>query len=204
MGEIDLEFNDVKTEKRRNDIIPDIIAKKGGDEFFIEIALTHFVDPNKINKIKTLNTSTLEIDLSDIDREINYDTLEKYLINNTENKFWIYSKKVEKFYNQFEKYIKVFEINDFNGKKSISKCPLTKKFLPEDQFVYVDECAKCDYRFGFFEDIRKHFKYIKCLGYFKKQIDEIYESYYKNNQIIEQGLDGIDNNIRNIAKNGMR
>ena len=61
-----IDLTKIEVEKGYNDIKPDIIAWVGDENnFFVEIAVTHKVDYEKLLKIKEYNVSTLEIDLGD-------------------------------------------------------------------------------------------------------------------------------------------
>ncbi|NOZ35668.1 MAG: hypothetical protein GXO80_10270 [Chlorobi bacterium] len=95
---IDFEYLNVFSEKKTNDIIPDLILeieKKGKRRrIFIEIAVTHFIDEIKLEKIRKIGISTIEIDLSkEFKRYVDFKFLEELLINQTENKKWIFNAK---------------------------------------------------------------------------------------------------------------
>jgi hypothetical protein len=81
----------VELEKRLNNIIPDVIAYVNGEPLLIEIAVTHFVDEDKEQKINTLNYPTIEIDLSDINRDLDYEVVRKLVVTSIENKKWLFN-----------------------------------------------------------------------------------------------------------------
>jgi hypothetical protein len=81
----------VELEKRLNNIIPDVIAYVNGEPLLIEIAVTHFVDEDKEQKINTLNYPTIEIDLSDIHRDLDYEVVRKLVVTSIENKKWLFN-----------------------------------------------------------------------------------------------------------------
>jgi Holliday junction resolvase len=54
-------------EKRIENLRPDLYAFKGKTPLIIEIKYSHGIDRVKMEKIKKLGISTLEIDLSDMD-----------------------------------------------------------------------------------------------------------------------------------------
>ncbi|MBC8116162.1 MAG: hypothetical protein H7062_17385 [Candidatus Saccharimonas sp.] len=73
--------DDVRLEKKLGDIIPDVVFYVGNRALMIEIYVTHKIDDEKQNKIKQqLDISTIEFDLSQIDRTITKDDLRKILI----------------------------------------------------------------------------------------------------------------------------
>lgn len=85
-------FDDVYLEKRLDDIIPDIVLKKGKQELIIEIAVHHALDKKKREKIVRLGISTLEINLRNLlKQEFNEAEVEKTIIADTVWKKWIFN-----------------------------------------------------------------------------------------------------------------
>lgn len=82
-------LKNVEPEKRLNTIIPDIIADIDGIPLIIEIAVTHFVDENKQNKINDLRISCIEIDLSDVFRAANLDAIRSIVVDSVAEKVWL-------------------------------------------------------------------------------------------------------------------
>ncbi|OCB00130.1 competence protein CoiA family protein [Clostridium beijerinckii] len=113
-----LEFDKIELEYRIDDIVPDIIVYKNKVPLMIEIAVTHFVDEEKKEKIKRLGISTIEINLNidDIDY-VNFDKsrIEEIIIDKIGNKKWIYNKKEEQ--KKQELYIKHIKAIDEIKKK---------------------------------------------------------------------------------------
>lgn len=93
-----LKFDNIKLEKHVGSIIPDVVVYKNGTPLIIEIAITHFIDAAKKDKIRNLNISTIEINLNLDDLEYsNFDRnkVESIIINKIDNKTWIYNRKEE-------------------------------------------------------------------------------------------------------------
>lgn len=84
----------VVLEKRISQIIPDVLVKIRGKVCLIEVAVTHFVDREKKNKIKELGYSTIEIDLSSL-YESNYtrENICKIITKDSKYKSWIVNTK---------------------------------------------------------------------------------------------------------------
>lgn len=96
--------NSVVCEKRVSDIVPDIIVNVGGKECIIEIAVTHFVDETKRNKIIKIGIPTVEVDLSDYINEPDMrEKLKDILVNNDKHKKWIYNPQKNERINDAEK-----------------------------------------------------------------------------------------------------
>ena len=85
-------YEKVLSEKIIENIKPDILIYKGGAPVLIvEICVTHAVDSKKLDKIKTLNISCIEIKLSNT--VTSKKTLIEKVLNETENKKWIFNRK---------------------------------------------------------------------------------------------------------------
>lgn len=91
-----VDFDHVKLEYRIGNIIPDIVAYIKNTPLIIEIKITHGIDDLKSNKIKTLDISAIEIDLSYINADFNPESLYEEIVLNTKNKKWIFNRNKEK------------------------------------------------------------------------------------------------------------
>lgn len=99
--EMPLFLDDVQLEKKEGEIIPDVIAYRGDKKLYIEIYVTHKIDDNKKQKIINEDVSTIEIDLSEVDRYITKEMLRDILLKQSEKKKWIYNSAINKWYKKF-------------------------------------------------------------------------------------------------------
>jgi len=87
----------VEIEQPIEDIKPDLIVYSGENKCFVEIAVTHFIDEEKREKLKKMDYPVMEIDLSDYSKaEFDLATLEYEIIDNAENRKWIHYPKLDK------------------------------------------------------------------------------------------------------------
>lgn len=93
--------NSISTSQGYRAIKPDLIAYSGNRRLFIEVAVFHPCDDEKIEYLKKHNVSAIEIDLSKFPRAANEEDLEKYL---AEGKYlkangtkWLYHVKNEEY-----------------------------------------------------------------------------------------------------------
>jgi hypothetical protein len=171
----------VYLEKRFDDIIPDIIVEIKGKPLIIEIAVTHFIDSEKKNKIAKHQIAAIEIDLSKYDRQITFDELETILLENVEKKKWIYNQKREKINNIFK------DINSKGIKRPIIErgfaihidhCPLESRIWKGKYYAnLIDDCSGCGYLLDKKEDSDEK-EYIICAGHLKKEYTQALD---KNN-----------------------
>lgn len=82
----------VELEKRVDDIIPDIVVHTNEGDFIVEIYVTHRVDDDKLQKIKKIDMSAIEINLSELDEPISKDNFKSLLMRNSKHKYWLYCK----------------------------------------------------------------------------------------------------------------
>jgi len=94
--ETNIIIDNVIVEKYLQNIKPDIIIEFEGRKILIEIAVTHFIDEVKKQKIIELDIPTIEIDLSEYKDNINditYENLKEILLHDINHKHWIYFKQ---------------------------------------------------------------------------------------------------------------
>jgi hypothetical protein len=173
-SEKEITFDKVFLEKRTDDIVPDIIVEKNGVQLFIEIAVTHFIDEEKSEKIQRIGISTLEIDLSDWKYDFRLDDLQTVLFSDTKRKKWIFNRKAE-----------IFRIKVNEGKEKkmvisngyathVYNCPIHKRVYKGKPFAnLIDDCWYCDFYFGGEENEHGGLDFIWCNGHQKKRIDEL-------------------------------
>jgi hypothetical protein len=86
-----IDFTTIKTEVSYGTVIPDIVGTAGSMSYLIEVGVTHFVDQEKLTKLRGLGCPSVEIDLRHIDRESwDWVELEQVVIHGTEGKRWLF------------------------------------------------------------------------------------------------------------------
>ncbi len=109
-------FEQISVEVCIANIKPDLIAELKGKRILIEIAVTHFVDEVKREKIKELGFSAIEINLSKLKDGFTHDELRKQVIYSTENKSWIYNKREAEL---IEKYLQIEQEKHWDLKQKL-------------------------------------------------------------------------------------
>ena len=91
------EYSKSEIEVTLSDYSPDVIIenKKSNQKWLIELAVTSFIGPEKLQKIKRDNWNCLEIDLKKVDRKINPNDLKELIINSLENRTIINKESIE-------------------------------------------------------------------------------------------------------------
>ncbi|MFK0693164.1 hypothetical protein ACFX5Q_34275 [Mesorhizobium sp. IMUNJ 23033] len=83
-----LEYNDSKT------IIPDLYVRALGYDLFVEVAVTHFADSAKIQRLREHKIPAVEIDLSKLPRDSLRDAINEAVLK-TAMRRWLYHPGIE-------------------------------------------------------------------------------------------------------------
>ncbi|MCY9666468.1 hypothetical protein M5X11_16105 [Paenibacillus alginolyticus] len=152
-NEMELKFDKVLLEKKLGRIVPDIILYKKGIPLIIEIKVTHEVDLEKVKKIQSLNISTIEINLSGIDRNISYEELKDIVLFKTELKKWIYNAKANKISNSVHSS-NIYEERPSGslGNSLINGCPINAFPWKGYKTARWTDCLNCNYCIGLSTD----------------------------------------------------
>lgn len=159
----------VELEQNYGNIVPDVVVHSGRRKFFLEIYVTHAVNKEKISKLKTADISTMEIDLSKVERTISYKDLQRILLEDNEQKRWIYNsvadKKLRKYYAFSERIPLVIHGFAIHTKY----CPIKSRIWHGKSYAnFIDDCSGCPYQILYHtaEDDRSQ-EEILCSGRYK-------------------------------------
>jgi hypothetical protein len=86
--------DDTKLEFSLGDIRPDLIVSLGQIEILVEVAVTHFIDAEKQQRLESRGQRCIEIDLGDIPRNLTPADLEEHVFN-YQRAYWIVNPKIE-------------------------------------------------------------------------------------------------------------
>ena len=92
------QFTRLIEEQAVGSIRPDIVASIDDETVFIEVAVTSFVDIDKLDFIKRLGIKTVEIDLSEIlsqNVDIPSEEARLFILDQVDNKKWLYPEAKE-------------------------------------------------------------------------------------------------------------
>lgn len=145
----------VSLETKVGDIIPDIILDCDGIEYFVEIYVTHALDNEKKKKIEELGVSTVEYDLSKIDRNITKDQLRNILFNSSPDDIikWKHDADINRFMAKYS-FIRENGIEQVKESGKVCNCPMA--MLPSrydghlEQFkIKESTCKRCIFFSGY-------------------------------------------------------
>lgn len=166
----EISIDSVELEVHLRNIIPDIVIRSGERTLIVEIFVTHAIDKDKLAKIENENISTIEIDLSDLDRNISLDELSHILLEDVQKKYWIYNAKETSQYDKFLDKSKKYAVKSIPGSISGSSanlvfdCPMpTRKWDGEMCADYWLDCTRCPYCIKV-QNNKGDVSYVHCTG----------------------------------------
>ncbi|WP_143097627.1 cell envelope integrity protein TolA [Modicisalibacter xianhensis] len=86
--------DDTKLEFSLGDIRPDLIVTLGQVEILVEVAVTHYIDAEKLQRLESRGLRCIEIDLGDIPRDLTPADLEEHVFN-YHRAYWIVNPKIQ-------------------------------------------------------------------------------------------------------------
>jgi len=87
-------FDRVAVEQREGNIIPDLIGYIKDRLIYIEVAVTHFVDDVKMDKLRKHDVSTIELDFSrDAGQVLSWEALENRLLTDKRGSRWLWNQR---------------------------------------------------------------------------------------------------------------
>jgi hypothetical protein len=91
-------FDSVQVEQTEGNVRPDIVGIAKGKKLYIEVAVTHLIDKEKLERLRKRGTPTIELVVPFAHtEEVNWENLKHWLFSETIGKYWVLNFRVEKF-----------------------------------------------------------------------------------------------------------
>ena len=128
------------------DIVPDVIAHVEDRPLLIEVRVTHGIEAQKLARIRSLDLSTLEIDLSAAPRDLGRKDLEELVVGAGIHKRWIHNAFAER---QRRRMLAEATARDtiYRGfALHVDGCPLPARVWRGKPYANViDDCVSCEH-----------------------------------------------------------
>ena len=142
----EIEIERVDLERRNDNVVPDVVIHAGGKRLFVEIFVTHRIDVAKLVKLRKANASTIEIDLSKMDKDISAEELSTILLSNSPEKKWAYNAVANKYFEQYLLVSDKREIINRHEAYQVPDCPIRKRVWHGKPYAnFIDDCLECEY-----------------------------------------------------------
>ena len=89
------QLTSVALERRFANIVPDVLAHVKKRPLLIEVRVTHGIEAQKLERIHSLDMSTVEVDLSAAPRDLPWKDLEELVVESGTHKRWIHNAVAE-------------------------------------------------------------------------------------------------------------
>jgi hypothetical protein len=144
--EQDQHIDSIELEKKLGKIIPDITACIGDSKLAIEIKVTHGIDETKLARIREEGVSTLEIDLSDLPRDLNKDLIRFHVVESLERKSWVYNGYGLARFAQLLMSGRKMPVIERGGALHVDYCPKRQRVWKGKPYANViDDCLYCEF-----------------------------------------------------------
>jgi hypothetical protein len=160
-------------ENKQGEIRPDLRLEIGGKNLIVEIFVTHKVDSSKLEKIKKMGISAIEIDLSKESRDISMPMLTRLVIDEAKNKRWINSERANRVYEILMENTIRKEVFHEYGIGKLRQCPKKthNRSIQNHNNVDLHECITCQYCLDSTSKFISEIEFIRCIGHNPEMID---------------------------------
>lgn len=142
----EINIDRVELEQRFDNIVPDVVVYSGGKKLYIEIYVTHAIDEKKLKKLIKADTSTIEIDLSNIDESLSKEELTHILLQDSEEKKWKYNSISNKVLHQFYQASDLRHVIGRGFALHVDYCPIhSREWKGKSYANFIDDCLYCKY-----------------------------------------------------------
>ena len=186
-----IKVDEVFLERKQENIVPDILLVAEGKKLYVEIYVTHAIDNEKLSKIEKNGISTIEIDLSKCERNLEKEDLEKFLFEDSEKKNWIYNNYANKWFEKFRSVAKLMPIVSRRYALHVDYCPMEKRNWRGKPYAnFFDDCNGCEFLIAEEEDgiFCSGEERIADLDDFKKSLPERIKHYSEQANDEKQNL----------------
>ena len=136
----------VTVERKLGSIIPDVIVRINGRELLVEVTVTHGIDRDKLRKIRDLGVSCVEIDLSDTDRGLSREELEKIVVDGIAHKRWLHNVRAEEMGRRMLSEATLLPSVHRGFAWHVDGCPIPARTWKRKPYANViDDCTGCDH-----------------------------------------------------------
>ena len=142
----EIQIEKVELEKNFQTIVPDVVIFSGGKKIFLEIYVTHAIDEKKLEKLKEMGISTIEVDLSKRENAITYHELETILLQDSKEKQWKYNAVSSKWLKRFYNAADLRALVKRGYAIHVDDCPINMRSWRGKSYAnYIDDCLNCEY-----------------------------------------------------------
>jgi len=157
--EVDRKIDSIELEKKLGTTIPDVTAIIGRNKLAIEVKVTHGIDDEKLSRIEHEGVPTIEINLSDLPRDVNMDLIRYHVVESADRKVWVYNAYAVARYAQLLKSGRKMPMTFRGMAAHVDNCPKpARKWHGKPYANVMDDCLYCKFNIHVGDD------FIICSG----------------------------------------
>ncbi|MGB0368007.1 MAG: hypothetical protein ACPGU4_14805 [Flavobacteriales bacterium] len=180
---VKLQFDRIVIEKKKNQIRPDVQVFIGGKNkveraLIVEVAYSHFVDEEKLKKIKSDGLDAIEIDLSKLDKNSGNEDIYNRMYSDSNHVKWLNNGKLNNAVaNKLNQALAVrnyimdecLATKTYANLRQVYNCPLKKQYDGKRYVLVENQCQRCRHFITLEEDANYHLEMYK---YEKEELEE--------------------------------
>ena len=140
------EIESVDIEQKLGTIIPDVIVRVGERRLLVEVKVTHGVDDEKLKRIRELGLSCVEINLSDVDRDLSREILKRMIIDDSARKRWVHNVRAHEARKEVLSEATLLESVDRGMAVHVDGCPIRARVWNGRPYAnMIDDCTGCEH-----------------------------------------------------------
>jgi hypothetical protein len=170
-------IDEVREEHRIDGTVPDMLVYRGTTPLLVEIRVTRAADDAKLQKIRGLGISALEIDLSSAPHSLSMETLTEIVVHGIGVKSWIFNAKAERYKLALLQAGERKSLLRRGMALHVDNCPINARVWKGKSYANVmDDCLYC--RFALEVDLAGEGNSIICGGHHKIESLEQLKAFY--------------------------
>ena len=131
-----------------------MIVRINGRELLVEVAVTHGIDRDKLRKIRDVGVSCVEIDLSDTERGLAREELEKIVVDGIAHKRWLHNERAEEMGRRMLSEATLLPSVHRGFARHVDGCPIPARNWKQKPYANViDDCSGCDHLLNASSDV---------------------------------------------------
>jgi hypothetical protein len=159
--------------------VPDVIIYCKGKPLLLEISVTHPLDNFKLNKIRKLGISTIEINLRNSNGIASDEEFMRQIVYGLNLKRWAFNTRKEDFLSEIKARAKTLKIYY----RKLYECPILSPNGEKSVADLIDNCFNCDYFIHASGISGNQPKFIRCVGHVKSEIEDMIKKLSEKNKL---------------------
>lgn len=133
-------------EQRVGSVVPDVVLTVGGRRLLVEVAVTHYVDGAKRQRLADAGLSTVEVSLGHLSRDASAAAIAEAVVDGVSHKRWVYNARVERERRLVLRAAAALPLVRRGLALHADGCPLpAREWRGKPYANVIDDCLACEY-----------------------------------------------------------